>query len=140
MMKVVINGETFEYDDDKMLMSEALWIEGAYGRRDAEYETERLSGEAKAMAVFCCAVWRRNGRDVDLEDVLEGKIDFDLGEVYASVAAVYAERAAAAKAAAENPTSGAAPLTDTDGTPTTSAATSERSPRSSASARGKSSG
>lgn len=139
-MKVVINGETFDHDDDKILMSEALWIEDAYGRRYVEWETERLKGEAKALAVFCCLVWRRNGREVDPAQVLKGDVDFDLTEVFHSLNAHYTELAKAAEAAAGDPTPAAAPLTDPAGTATTSAATPGSSRRSSTSARGKSEG
>jgi hypothetical protein len=139
-VKITISGETFDFDEERRPLSEALAIEKAWGRRYAEWESELMAGSAEATAVFVWTVWRRDGRDVTLESILNGQVDFDYAEVMASLAAAGAERAKAAEAAAQDPTSGASPLTDPDGTATTSAATSERSPRSSASARGKSSG
>lgn len=136
-MKITIGGETFDYDLDSRPMSEALAIEKAWGRRYAEFQHEVAAGSAEGWAVLAWAVWRRNGRDVQLQDILDGKVDFDHTEMVVSVNVAAAEEA---KAAAEGPTSGASPLTDPDGTATTSSSTSVRSPRSSGSARGKSSG
>lgn len=136
-MKITISGEAFEYDSDRYLMSEALAIEKAWGRRYSEFQHELAVGSAEAWAVLAWAVWRRNGREVELQDILDGKVDFDYTEMVRSVNVAAAEEA---KAAAEGPTSGASPLTDPDGTGTTSSGTSGRSPRSSASARGKSPG
>lgn len=134
-MKIVIGGETFDYDMDSRPMSEAIAIERAWGRRYAEFQQELAAGSAEGWAVLAWAIWRRSGREVPLADILEGKVDFDHTEMVRSVNAAAAEEAQAAE---EGPTSGAPPLTDPDGTATTSAATSGRSPRSSASARGKS--
>jgi hypothetical protein len=134
-VKIVIGGETFDYDMDSRPMSEAIAIERAWGRRYAEFQQELASGSAEGWAVLAWAVWRRNGRDVPLADILDGKVDFDHTEMVRSVNVAAAEEAQAAEA---DPTSGAAPRTAPDGTATTSAATSDRSPKSSASARGKS--
>lgn len=135
-MKIVINGEAFDYDETKRPLSEALAIEKAWGRRYAEWESELFAGSAEATAVFVWTVWRRDGRHVQLEDILSGQADFDYREVLASLNESAADQA---KAAGDtDPTSGAAPLTGPDGTGTTSAATSGRSPRSSASGHGKS--
>ena len=136
-MKIVIGGETFDYER-KRPMSEALAIEKAWGRRYAEWEAELAAGSAEAVAVLAWVVWRRDGRDVPLEDILGGAVDFDYLEVLDSLSAAYraAEREEAERG--EGPTSGASPLTAPDGTATTSSATSAPSPRSSASGRGKS--
>lgn len=136
-MKITIGGETFEYDMDSRLLSEALAIEKAWGRRYSEFQHELAVGSAEAWAVLAWAIWRRNGREVELQDILDGKVDFDHTEMVHSVNVSAAEEA---KAAAEGPTSGASPLTDPDGTGTTSSSTSERSRPSSGSARGKSPG
>lgn len=130
-MKITIDGEVFDYDASRRPLSEALAIEKAWGRRYAEWEAELQAGSAEAWAVFAWAVWRRDGRDVPLQDVLDGKADFDYNELMRSVLAPAEEEP-------ERPTSGAEPLTDPDGINTTSSATSGRSPRSSTSARGKS--
>jgi hypothetical protein len=134
-VKIVIGGETFDYDMDSRLLSEAIAIEKAWGRRYAEFQQELGAGSAEGWAVLAWAVWRRNGREVELADILDGKVDFDHTEM---VRSVNVAAAAEAEAAGEGPTSGASPLTGPDGTGTTPAATSGRSPRSSASARGKS--
>lgn len=140
-MKVVINGETFDYDGTRMPMSDALWIEDAYRRRYVEWEEDLQAGSAKAMCVLACLIWRRDGRDVPLADVLDGTADFDLAEMLTSmIRAAEAEARAAAEAAeAEkaggNPTpAGSAPA----GTRTTGTGTSASSRSTSGSARGKS--
>jgi hypothetical protein len=98
--KIVINGETFDWDGTKAPMSEALWIEHVYKRRYAEWQEDLTAGSAKAMAVLACLVWRRDGRDVSLQDVLDGKTDFDLMEMLTSLA----ESAQEQEKAAPDPT------------------------------------
>lgn len=101
-MKIVLAGETFEYDGTKAPMSEALWVEHVYKRRYAEWQEDLSAGSAKAMCVLACLIWRRDGRDVPLQDVLDGKVDFDLMEMLTSMAEAAQE--AEAEAAAPDPT------------------------------------
>jgi hypothetical protein len=132
-VKITINGEQFSYDFsfDRMPMSEALAIEKALGRRYVEWEMELLGGSAVAMAALVWLIWSRDGRDVELQDILDGKADLDFSETSSSfVRAVMQERKEAA-AAAENPTSGAAPLTAPDGTDSTATSTSRSSRKNS---------
>ena len=141
-MKFTINGEAFDssWDFGHVSMSDALAIEKVANRRYVEWEMEFLGGSAEALAAFVVLTWRRDGREVELKNILNGSVELDFSETYSSVMNALAEAQAEARRAKENPTSGAGPLTDPDGTATTSTATSERSPRSSASARGKSNG
>lgn len=98
-MKIIIGGEPFEYDGAKAPMSEALWVEHVYKRRYAEWQEDLQAGSAKAMAMLACLIWRRDGRDVALQDLLDGKVDFDLMEMLTSMAeAAQAEQAAQAEA------------------------------------------
>ena len=135
---MTIGGESFEYDAAKTPMSEALWIEHIYKRRYAEWQEDLGAGSAKAMCVLACLIWRRDGRDVPLQDLLDGRVDFDLNEMLTSMveaAAAEAKAQAEAEAAAEVPTpAGSAPA----GTGGTGTATSSSSPASSGSARGRS--
>ena len=124
-MKLVINGEAFDYDMGSRPLSEAIAIEKAWGRRYAEWQQEWTAGSAEAWAVLVWVVLRREGRDVPLEDILEGKFDFDYNELLKSFNESIAEQAAAA-----DPTPGAEPRTDQDGTATTPSGT-KRSSRSS---------
>ena len=112
-MKIVIGGESFDYER-KRPMSEALAIEKAWGRRYAEWEAELAAGSAEAVAVLAWVVWRRDGRDVALADILAGTVDFDYLEVLDSLSAAAQE----AERGEEGPTSGASPLTAPDGTAT----------------------
>lgn len=127
-MKITINGEHFDFDGSKKPMSEALAVEKAWGRRYAEWEQELAAGSAEALCVFAWIVWRRDGRDVALADILEGKTDFDFGEFMRSLNA-----GAAAEGEAEPgppPIPGGSP--GPDGTATTPAGTRGRSRKSSA--------
>lgn len=137
-MKIVIAGETFEYDNTRRPLSEALAIEKAWGRRYAEWESELMGGSAEATAVLVWVVYRREGRDVPLQDILDGTVDLDYSELVESLAQAYRDAQAAGEAAKADPTSGDAPLTGPAGTATTPAGTSARSRRSSESAPGKS--
>ena len=85
-MKITIAGETFEYDGKRAPMSEALAIEDVYERRYAEWQADLAAGSAKAMCVLAWLIWRRDGRDVPFEDIIDGKVDFDLAEMLNSMA------------------------------------------------------
>lgn len=138
-MKFTINGETFSSDwaIDRVSMADAIAIEKVANRRYIEWEADFLGGSAEALAAFVVLAWQRDGREIELKDVLDGSVEFGFTEAYRSVVTAISAAYAAAKAT-ENPTSGAAPLTDPDGTATTPAATSEPSRKSSESAPGKS--
>ena len=78
MAKVTINGEVFQWDGNKTPLSEAIMVERDLGCRYAEYEQDRLAGSARAIAEFIRLVWLRNGRDVPLDDLLNGTVEVDL--------------------------------------------------------------
>ena len=137
-MKVTIGGESFEYDAAKTPMSEALWVEHVYKRRYAEWQDDLSAGSAKAMCMLACLIWRRDGRDVPLQDLLDGRVDFDLNEMLQSMvdaAEAEAKAQAEAEAAAEVPTPAGSAPAGTDGTGT---GTSSSSPANSTSARSRS--
>ena len=127
-MKIVLAGETYDYDGTKAPMSEALAIERVYERRYAEWQSDLAAGSAKAMCVLAWLIWRRDGREVPFEDILDGKADFDLAEMLESMAE------AQEVAAAPDPTG----TPDPAGTPGTGTSTSASSPSGSGSGRGKS--
>lgn len=130
-MKVTVNGEAFDtgLDLGHVMMADALEIERLAGRRYVEWEQGLLGGSAEAAAVLACLAWKRAGRDVQLADILSGEVAIDFSELYASVMDALVE-AIRARAAAENPTSGAEPLTAPDGTDMTPAGTRGSSPKS----------
>ena len=78
MAKITINGEVFQFDLIRKPMSEALAIETGLKCRYADWEADLQAGSARALAGFIWLVWRRNGRDVALDDILAGKVDLDL--------------------------------------------------------------
>ena len=122
-MKIVLAGETYEYDGTKAPMSEALAIEGVYKRRYAEWQQDLAAGSARAMCVLAWVIWRRDGRDVPFGDILDGTADFDLLEMLNSMA----EAAEAETAAEVDPTPPSAPA----GTRSTGTGTSRSSRKSS---------
>ena len=109
MAKIVVGGETFDYDGKRQPMSEALKVEELYGRRYAEWQTDLAAGSAKAYCVLAWLVWRREGRDVPFADITSGKADFDLGEMLQSLVDSAEATAAEAKAAEADPTAESAP-------------------------------
>jgi hypothetical protein len=131
-VKVVINGEAFEWDGTKAPMSEALAVERVYERRYAEWQSDLSAGSAKALCVLAWLIWRRDGRDVPFGDILDGTADFDLMEMMNSLA----ESAEAEAPAAADPTVPSDPA----GTPGTGTGTRGSSASGSGSARGKSKG
>jgi hypothetical protein len=112
-MKVILDGQAYEFDGTRKPMSEALALERAWGRRYAEWESELAAGSAEALCVLAWVIWRRDGRDVKLEDILDGTVDFDFGEFVASLA----EAGEAAQEAAGPTTPAGSP--DPAGTPGT---------------------
>ena len=115
MTKIVIAGETFDYDGKHQPMSEALKVEELYGKNYAQWQDDLWAGSARAMCVLAWLVWHRDGRDVPYEDITSGKVDFDLAEMLESLIASAEATAAEAKAAEADPTGGS----DPGGTPTT---------------------
>jgi hypothetical protein len=124
-VKVTINGEVFEYDPDRKPMSEALAIEAGLGMPYAAYEEGLRAGSAKSVAGFIWSVWKRNGRDVPLADILSGKVDVDLNALDIDAGD------------AEGDETGPTTPTPT-ATSTTGGSTSGSSPKSSGSSRGRS--
>ena len=81
MAKVTINGEVFAWDTARKPMSEALALENALKCRYVDWESDLQAGSARALAGFVWLVWKRNGKDVPLEDILSGAVEIDLGEL-----------------------------------------------------------
>lgn len=77
MAKVTINDEVFDFDVSRRPMSEALAIENGLHCTYAKWEADMEAGSARAMCGFIWLVWRRDGRDVKLEDILSGEIEID---------------------------------------------------------------
>jgi len=107
--KIIIDGETFDYDGQKQPMSEALAIEEVYGARYAQWQDDLWAGSAKAMCALAWIIWRREGRDVAFADIIGGKVDFDLGEMLRSIIDAAETSATEAKAAEADPTVESAP-------------------------------
>lgn len=131
-MKITVNDEklAYEFELGHVLISQALAIEKAAGRRYVEWESDIVGGSAEALAVLVHLAWKDSGRDVPVADILSGNVDFNFVETYTSFMDGLREQALE-REARERPTSGAGPLTVPDGTPTTSDGTKARSRKSS---------
>ena len=127
-MKIVIQGESFEFDGTKKPMLEALELEKQLGWNYGKYESELQAGSMKAIAGFIWQVWFRNGRRVELADVLSGEIEIDVAEVMESLA-----EAAAELQAEQDDADPTVPAT----LPTTATSTSRSSRSTSTSGRGR---
>jgi hypothetical protein len=131
-VKVAIAGEEFEFDPVRRTMADALAIEKIGGKRYVEWENDLFAGSAEAACVLICFLWRREGRTVELADILAGKFgDLDFSETYVSTLRGYGQHVADAQAAAADPTAGAASPAAPDGTPGTPAGTRRSSRKSS---------
>ena len=109
MAKIVVGGETFDYDGKRQPMSEALAVEEIYGKNYAQWQDDLQAGSARAMCVLAWLIWRRDGRDIPFADILDGKPDFDLGEMLQSLIDSGEADRAEAKAAEADPTAGPDP-------------------------------
>lgn len=78
---MTINGEVFGFDTSRRPMSEALAIEHGLKCTYAQWETDMKAGSARAMCGFIWLVWRRDGRDVKLADIMSGDVEIDLSEL-----------------------------------------------------------
>ena len=104
MAKIVIAGETFDYDGKHQPVSEALAVEEVYGKNYTQWQDDLWGGSARAMCVLAWLIWRRDGRDVAYADIIGGTVDFDLGEMWRSIIESGEAAAAEAKAAEADPT------------------------------------
>ena len=75
MIKLTINGETFSFDNQRYPLPEAIELEEKLRMPFGKWKADLYSGSAKALAGFVYLVFRRNGRDVPLEDILSGAYD-----------------------------------------------------------------
>src|SRR6266496_2104013 len=82
MAKVTITAdgiaETFAFDGTRKPLSEALALEEALGIPHGQWEADLAAGSARALCGFIWVVWRRNGRDVPLAELLGGKPEIDV--------------------------------------------------------------
>jgi hypothetical protein len=77
MAKVTVNGETFDSGGEVML-TEALALEKGLGVPYWQWEQDLAAGSVLAMCGFIWLTWRRNGRQVELADILSGKVELNL--------------------------------------------------------------
>ena len=140
MAEVRLNGEVFDWrSDEKPKMSEALAVEEAYGRGYLQWQEDLAGGALRAMCTLAWLIWRQNGRDVPIDDIMSDDFDFDFTDFLDSVveAGIAARKEAAKDGDAAVPTT-PGPSPGPAGSPTTNGGTSASSRSTSTSGRGKS--
>lgn len=109
-MKIILDGITYDYDGTRQPMSEALAIEKLYKKRYVQWQEDLNAGSLEAFCMLAWIIWHRDGRDVPYEDIIEGKVDFDVNELLQSLIEGNAAAQAAAEAGAgPDPTASPAP-------------------------------
>lgn len=81
MLKVTIKGEVFSFDHDRYPLSEAIELEEKLGMPYHEWRTGLAFGSAKSMAGFVYLVFKRNGRDIPLSDIISGAYELAVSDV-----------------------------------------------------------
>lgn len=79
--KISVNGESFVFNRDHKPLSEALAIEKGLGCTYGQWEDDLAKGSARALAALVWLVWKRDGRDVALEDILSGDVPVNLASL-----------------------------------------------------------
>lgn len=72
-MKISIDGESFEYDANKLLNTEAIALQKVTGMRPPAFGEALQEGDAIAITGLVWLMWRRIGKVMAFEDV-----EFDL--------------------------------------------------------------
>lgn len=75
-MKITIAGESYEYNPDRLLNTEAIALQKVTGMRPPEFGKALEQGDAIALTGLVWLIWRRNGHEVAFDDV-----EFDFGDL-----------------------------------------------------------
>jgi hypothetical protein len=81
MFKVTIKGEVFSFDDGRFPMTEAIELEENLGTPFYLWKINLYRGSAKAAAGLVWLVFRREGRDTEMKDILSGAYELMADEV-----------------------------------------------------------
>lgn len=76
MMRVTVAGETYEYDEKKLLNTEAIALQKATGLRPPEFAEGLKVGDAIALSGLVWLILRRAGSKVKFDD-----LEFDLATI-----------------------------------------------------------
>jgi HAMP domain-containing protein len=74
-----IDGEHFEFDRNHKPMAEMLALEKELGTTYGQWEEGLATGSAQALAGLIWLVWKRNGREKSLAEILAS--DINLGDL-----------------------------------------------------------
>lgn len=81
MLKVMIKGARYSFDNERYPLSEAIELEEGLGIPFHEWRNGLNWGSAKSMAGFVWLVLRRDGQDVPLKDIISGAYDLATKDV-----------------------------------------------------------
>ena len=79
MAKIRIGGEYFDFDRNHKPMAEMLALEKELGTTYGQWEEGLATGSASALAGLIWLVWKRDGREKPLAEILAS--DINLGDL-----------------------------------------------------------
>lgn len=68
-MKINVDGQVYEYDESRLMNTEAIALQRATGMKPGEFGEALNAGDAIAITGIVWLAWRREGRKVRFEDV-----------------------------------------------------------------------
>jgi hypothetical protein len=77
MLHITVDGTTYDYDDDKLLNTEAIAIQKVTGKPAAEWGKALGAGDVEAVTALVWLVLRRNGQ----ADLKFSEVEFDLNSI-----------------------------------------------------------
>lgn len=98
MLLIKVDGEEFEYDDDRLMNTEAKAIQGWTGMRLKAWEEACNEGDADALTALIWLIRKRSGRFPDLRFA---DVEFNMASLEIVDPADEAQAAAAAAAGGE---------------------------------------
>lgn len=81
MGKIRIEGEIYDWDTTRLPLHEAIAMEKVSGLTLREFNQQAEDGSAFATAVMVWMVWRRNGREVKFQDIVDGTVPVDMASI-----------------------------------------------------------
>lgn len=76
MMRVTIDGQVYEYDETRLMNTEAIALQKATGFRPPEFAEELKKGDAIALTGLVWLILRRNGDKGKFDE-----LEFDLAAI-----------------------------------------------------------
>ena len=75
-MKILVEGQAYEFDQSRLMLSEAMAIKSYTGLKPPQWQAALTEGDPEALQALVWLLKKRNGEDVRFSDV-----DFNLADV-----------------------------------------------------------